>query len=101
MALQTSFEPVRREVLLAQSALDRFVGTFDTRSAGVITITRENDSLWAVSRGCVITMFAEGQQRFFLKAVDAQIVFMVDSTGSVTGLTLTYGGVEFTAPRVR
>ena len=101
MPLQTSSAPVRREVTLPVSELDRFVGQYAASSVGVITITRNNDSLWARFAGLSYGMFAEGQRTFFLKAVDVQIVFAVDTSGNVTSLTLRYDGMELPAPKVR
>ena len=57
--------------------------------------------LWVRVAGLRYEMFAEGQRRFFLKAVDAQIAFTLDPAGSVTGPTLTYGGMEYKARRAQ
>ena len=36
-----------------------------------------------------------------MKAVDAQIAFTIDASGNITGLTLRYGNMDFTARKVR
>lgn len=46
-------------------------------------------------------MFLGGPRSFFLKAVDAQIVFTMDPTGNASSVTLTYEGTAFTATRGR
>jgi serine-type D-Ala-D-Ala carboxypeptidase/endopeptidase len=99
--LQTSFPAARTETVLEPSSLDRFVGEYGLSPADVITITREGDSLWARIGGLKYQLFAEGQQEFFMKAVDAQIAFIVDAAGNGTGLTLRYGNTDFTARKVR
>jgi hypothetical protein len=91
----------RTETVLEPSSLDRFVGEYALSPADVITITREDDSLWARSGGLKYQLFAEGQQEFFMKAVEAQIAFTVDGAGNGTGLTLRYGNSDITARKVR
>ena len=39
-----------------------------------------------------VEIFAESETGFFLKVVDAQITFVRDSTGAVTGLVLHQNG---------
>ena len=99
--VQTSFPAARTETVLDPSSLDRFVGEYGLSPADVITITREGDSLWAQIAGLKYQLFAEGQQEFFMKAVDAQIAFIVDGAGNSTGLTLRYGNSDITARKVR
>ena len=101
MPVQTSFAPAAREIVLDPSELHRFVGQYGASPADLITITRERDSLWAHVTGLKYQLFAEGHETFFLKAVDAKIAFTVDASGDVTSLTLRYGNMDFTAPRVR
>jgi D-alanyl-D-alanine-carboxypeptidase/D-alanyl-D-alanine-endopeptidase len=99
--LQTAPAPVRRQMDLPESELVRFVGTFEGRATGVITIAREKGALWVHLAGMRYEMFADGPRSFFLKAVDAQIVFTTDPIGNVSSVTLTYAGTAFTAHRVR
>lgn len=99
--VQTSFPATRSEIVLDPSSLDRFVGQYGLSATDVITIARERDSLWAHIAELRYQLFPEGQQRFFLKAVDAQITFIVDTSGNATGLTLRYGSIEFTGRKLR
>lgn len=39
-------------------------------------------------------MFAESEERFFLKVVDAQVTFTKDESGVVTGLILHQNGAN-------
>lgn len=45
-------------------------------------------------------LFAESPAKFFLEVVDAQITFVVDASGRVTGLILHQGGRDQPAPRI-
>ncbi|MPZ21694.1 MAG: serine hydrolase [Luteitalea sp.] len=97
--VQTSFVAERTEIVLEPSGLDRFVGRYNLSPTDVIIITRNGDSLWARISGLDYQLFAEGRQRFFIKAVDAQLAFNVDGSGNTTGLTLRYDGRKFTAQK--
>jgi hypothetical protein len=101
MPVQTSFAAKRTETVLEPSSLDRFVGQYRLSATDVITITREGDSLWARINELKHQLFAEGQQEFFMKAVDAQVAFMVDGSGNSTGLRLRYGSTELTAQKTQ
>ena len=99
--VQTSFSAARTETVLEPSSLKRFVGDYRLSPTDLITITTDGDSLWARVAGLKYQLFAEGRQEFFMKAVDARISFIVDTSGNATGLTLRYGNTEFSARKVR
>lgn len=84
----------RREIALETAALDRFVGEYvGAAPTSSIVITKENDSLWAEPTGNRrAQLFAEAPTEFFLKIADMQISFVVDASGTVTGLVVTLNG---------
>jgi len=45
-------------------------------------------------------LFAETERDFFLKAVDAQITFVIDLAGRVTKAILHQGGMDQDAQRI-
>jgi CubicO group peptidase (beta-lactamase class C family) len=93
---------VRTEIKVDPASLDRFVGEYQLAPTFSIVVTRENDALWAQATGqSKLPIFAEAPERFFYKAVDAQISFTLDSTGKVTGLTLHQGGRDLPAVKTR
>ena len=47
----------------------------------------------------VLALPSEGETKFFLKVVDAQIEFETDAAGTVTGLVLVQNGLRQRAPR--
>ena len=76
-----------REIALDPAELDRFVGEYAVRIP--IVITKENGSLWAHPTGNQrAQLFAEAPTVFFLKTADMQLSFVVDASGTVTGLVL-------------
>ncbi|MHB1312949.1 MAG: serine hydrolase [Gemmatimonadaceae bacterium] len=84
---------VRKEVALAPEVLDRYLGVFALTPAFALTITREGAQLFAQATDQPrFPLFAEKEDEFFLKVVDAQVTFTRDSTGAVTGLVLHQAG---------
>ncbi|HEX7192077.1 MAG TPA: DUF3471 domain-containing protein, partial [Thermoanaerobaculia bacterium] len=66
-----------------------------------MAITRDGDRLYSQPTGQErLEIFAEGDRDFFLKDVDAQLTFVVDADGRVTGVTLHQGGKDMPAKRI-
>ncbi len=84
---------VRKEVTLSPDVLARYVGTFNFTPAFALVITRDGAQLYAQATDQPrFALFAEKEDEFFLKVVDAQVSFTKDSTGAVTGLVLHQNG---------
>jgi D-alanyl-D-alanine-carboxypeptidase/D-alanyl-D-alanine-endopeptidase len=81
-----------KEIKLPARVLERYVGFYDF--AGLkVTITRSPQGLIAQVPGLgPARLYAESETEFFLKLVDAQISFQVDSKGRVTGAVLHQDG---------
>ena len=46
-------------------------------------------------------LFQESESKFFLKVVEAQVEFVKDASGKVTGLVLTQSGRAMPAKKVK
>lgn len=67
---------VRKEITVAPTTLDRYVGRYQLAPTFIITITREGDSLFLQATAQPkFPLFAESEREFFLKVVDAQVTF--------------------------
>jgi hypothetical protein len=67
----------------------------------VITVTREGDKLMTqATNQPKLEVFPESETKFFLRVVDAQIVFIKDASGKVTDLELHQGGIRQLAKKV-
>ena len=87
----------RKEINLPGAILDRYVGDYELAAAFHIVVTRGADGLIIEPTGQGKTpIFAENETEFFLKLVDAQITFDVDSNGNATALTLHQNGEQHT-----
>ncbi|MCU0246739.1 MAG: serine hydrolase [Bryobacter sp.] len=89
----------RKEVSLAPEKLKEYVGVYQIEGAPVtVTMRLVNGALTTQMTGQQqIPVFAEGEDRFFLKVVDAQIVFERNGTGAVTKLTIHQNGRKIPA----
>ncbi len=91
----------RKEIELDASVLERYVGRYQLAPTFVIAITREENGLFLQATAQPkFPLFAESEREFFLKAVDAQITFVVDAEGRATALVLHQFGVDQTAKRI-
>jgi len=92
---------VPKEVTVAPDVFDRHVGEYEFGPTAVITISREGTHFYEQLTGQArFEIFATGAREYFLKVVDAQITFDVDSQMRTTSLVLHQGGREIRAPRV-
>lgn len=83
----------RAEVAVDSSVLGRYVGEYELVPAFHIVVTQEGKALFIQATGQPkVPVFAESDTAFFLKVVDAQVTFVRDSTGTVTGLVLHQNG---------
>jgi hypothetical protein len=83
---------VRSEVKVAPSVLAQYVGTYDLLPTFSLTFTMEGDAMYAQSNpNDKMRVYAESETKMFLKARDAEIEFVKDDKGQVTGLVLHQG----------
>jgi hypothetical protein len=82
--------------------LSAHVGDYALAPTFILTITAEDDKLFAQATGQGrAQIFAENETEFFYKVVDAQITFTRDGDGKTTGLVLHQGGRDIPASRVK
>ena len=92
---------VHTEIKVDPATLDRFVGEYQAAPGFSLVITKESNSLWAQATGqSKFPIYAEAPERFFFKVVDATLTFGMDSSGTVTVLTLTQGGQKIPAKKI-
>jgi len=98
----SAFQPPkeRKEVAVDPKLFDRYAGRYQLAPNFILTITREGDHLFAQTTGQPkFELFAESEKEYFLKVVDAQITFDVDSGGAVN-LVLHQAGQNVPAKRI-
>ena len=93
--------PVHREVAIDRSGLPALAGRYALAPGREIAVSAEKGRLFAQTSGQPRhELFPEGERAFFLRALDAQISFLVDGTGRTTGLILHQNGYDTEAPRL-
>lgn len=100
-ALRVSDTVPEQEVAEIDPAIyDRYVGKYELRPGFVVTVTREEDRIFVQATGQPrFELFPRSATEFFLKAVAAEIVFVVDGEGPATELVLHQGGRELPGKR--
>jgi CubicO group peptidase (beta-lactamase class C family) len=89
-----------QEQALSEGQLEAYVGRYEVAPSFALTITREGRRLFVQATGQQrLELFAESESRFFLKVVDAQVVFFRSDAGAVTHLILYQAGQELEGRR--
>lgn len=91
----------RQEVQIDPAILDNYVGSYQLSGYVVFSVTRQGDHLFVQVTGQdAAQVYPESPEKFFYKAVTAQISFVTDPQGKATGLILHQNGLEQSAPRI-
>ena len=89
------------EIQLPVEVLDDYVGDFELMPGFSILVSMDGEKLMAQATGQpAFQLFAESKDHFFLKEVDAQVVFNRNDKGVVHSLTLFQGGQELEGKKV-
>jgi len=92
----------RTEIQLPEETLKSYVGVYELAPGSAISITLEGGQLFGQPSGQErLPIFPEALDRFFVRAVDAQVAFTRDPGGAVTGLVLTQGPLQQDARKTR
>lgn len=98
-ALQPQKE--RKEIAVAPELLDTYVGRYRFPSSQMASILREGSHLLLQPEGDVkVVFYAESNQSFFAKLMDAQITFNTDRQGRVTELVFRRNGSDTRVKRI-
>ena len=91
----------RKEIAVSAQLLSQRVGTYQLQPGVDMLITFEGDHLMEkLGPQPAFPIFAESEDSFFLKVVDAQIEFGKDDSGTVAYLILHQNGHDQKAPRI-
>ena len=94
-------KPERHEVSVDPKTLDLYVGHYRLAESAIMTVTRDGSRLTIQLTGqSPLPIYAESPNRFFAKAVDAQLTFMTGADGMATALTLHQNGRDMTMSRL-
>jgi CubicO group peptidase (beta-lactamase class C family) len=90
----------RRVLAIAPDTLRTYEGVYDLAPTFALTIAVVDGVLTVQATDQPrFELFAEGEDAFFLRVVEARITFTRDASGAVTGLILHQGGRDAPAPK--
>lgn len=91
----------RQAVAVSAATLQRYVGVYQLTPQITNTVRLNAGQLTTQLSGQpALPLFPESERKFFLTIVDAQVEFVVDDQGRVTGLIQRQGGRTLQAPRI-
>ena len=91
-----------RPVNVPELVLKDYEGEYKLAPGLNIVVTREGDQLFGQATGQGrFRMYAKDAYEFYLRVVEARIVFQRDSGGKVTAMTLYQNGQEITGEKIR
>lgn len=92
----------RKEIAINPALLDGYVGEYQLAPTFVMTVSREGEGLFIQATGqSKIQVYPESETDFFYKVVDAQVTFVRNADGQVTGLVLHQGGREIPGKKIK
>ncbi|ESU22900.1 penicillin-binding protein, beta-lactamase class C [Flavobacterium enshiense DK69] len=93
---------VRKEVALPTEQLQKLIGVYEVEKDFEIKIKLENNQLFTQLTGQnAFPIFAESEQLFFLKVVDAQLQFEKNDKDEIVKLYLLQNGNKIEAKRIK
>jgi len=91
----------RIAVRVDDAIAENIAGRYELGPRSVIAVRRDGDRVFArVSAQGEAEVFAESDYEYFSRVIDAQISFLRDGDGRVSGLVLHLGGRNLTARRI-
>jgi len=102
-ALKTDEKPlVRKAISLPEKILSRYIGEYELMPGFNIVVTVQDGALMGQPSGQGnYELFAEDETHFFLKVVDAQVIFKKGEDDTYSILQLNQGGQELVGKRVK
>ena len=90
------------EIKVDQKILDRYVGEYAIAPDFTFVITRVQDQLFLLATGQEqVEIFAETENKFFLKVNDAELEFVSDDRGNIIKAILNQGGRTTDAKKIK
>jgi serine-type D-Ala-D-Ala carboxypeptidase/endopeptidase len=92
----------RKEVAVDRAVLQAYVGEYAFTPTASITVTLEDTQLFVQPTGqSKLPIYPESDTEFFLKVVNAQISFVKDASGTVTGMVLHQNGQDQPGKKIK
>ena len=88
-------------VEVPEATLETYVGTYQLAPSFSIVVTRDRKQLFGQATGqSKFELFAKSDKEFFLKVVNAQVIFTVSNTATVESLSLLQNGQHMVGKKI-
>lgn len=94
--------PSENGITVDGKILETYVGEYEVTPGFTFSVTKEHDRLFLQATGQEkFELFADTENKFFLKVNDAQVEFVPDDSGQVTKAILNQGGRQADAKKIK
>lgn len=92
----------RQSIALDPKIFDKYAGEYEVAPGFTIRFFRDGAKFMTQATGqAAAELFAETETKFFLRVVDAQVEFIMDASGAVTGMIMYQGGREIPGKKIK
>jgi CubicO group peptidase (beta-lactamase class C family) len=91
-----------KSVAVDPKTYDAYVGEYEVTPTFMVKVFKEGDKLMTQATGQpAFELFPDGENKFFLRVVNAKVTFTRDDKGGVTGLIINQGGRDTPGKKVK
>ena len=91
-----------KPVAVDAKSYDAYVGEYEVTPEFKVSVFKEGEKLMTqATNQPAFELFPEGENKFFLRAVEAKVTFTRDAQGLVTGLVIHQGGREIPGKKIK
>ncbi|MCX7974558.1 MAG: serine hydrolase [Candidatus Aminicenantes bacterium] len=92
----------RKAISISAEIFNRYCGEYEVAPNITIKIFQEKSRFWSqVSGQPKMEILPESETKFFVRLIEAEITFILDSEGKTTALVLNQGGKDHLAKKIR
>jgi len=101
LRLGVPLETLKNEISVSEETLETYVGDYEIQPGFIISVRRKDRHLFIQATGqAQFEVFASAKNKFYLKAVEANITFNTDAIGKIDSLTLHQGGQDIPGKKI-
>ncbi|MGI8897032.1 MAG: serine hydrolase [Pyrinomonadaceae bacterium] len=91
-----------KSVAVDPKTYDAYAGEYEVTPTFTVKVYKEGDKLMTQATGQpAFELFPEGENKFFLRVVNAKVTFIRDDKGTVTGLIIHQGGLDTPGKKIK
>lgn len=95
-------KPPKTDAAVKTEILDKYLGEYELAPNFTITVTRDGAQLFIQATGQdKFEAYAETEEKFYLKVVEANFTFTKDASGKINGLIWRQEGQEIPAKKIK